>query len=164
VLTGDGKIDLAPPAYVDTFRARVEALYEDELHHRDRIKLIGKREIRRMNTFSSNCGKLVRARTNYAYLSPSDAASIGVGNDDRVEVESRYGKIEIPVRVTSEMMERTVAIPQCWGHEKAEGLSHARQHPGVNSNLLAGDGPETIEQLSGMSHLSGILVDIRPAG
>jgi hypothetical protein len=36
----------------------------------------------------------------------------------------------------------------------------------VNSNVLAGDGPESIERLSGMSHLSGILVDLRkaPAG
>ena len=81
--------------------------------------------------------------------------------DDLVEVVSRFGKIEIPVRVTSEMMDRTVAIPQCWGHQSADGLSHARKHPGINSNLLAGDGPETIETLSGMSHLSGILVDIR---
>jgi formate dehydrogenase len=116
-----------------------------------------------MNTSSSNSETLVRDKTNYAYLSPTDAARIGVANDDLVEVASLYGKIEIPVRVTMEMMDRTVAIPQCWGHQDAEGLSHARTHPGVNSNLLAGDGPETIEALSGMSHLSGILVDIRPA-
>ena len=31
----------------------------------------------------------------------------------------------------------------------------------MNSNLLAGDGPENVESLSGMSHLSGILVEIR---
>ena len=161
VLTPDGKIDLAPQGYVETFAARVEGLYREELASRDRMKLIGKREIRRMNSCSSNSEALVRDKTNYAYLSPADAARIGVENNDLVEVESRYGKIEIPVRVTAEMMERTVAIPQCWGHQKADGLSHARKHPGINSNLLAGDGPETIEVLSGMSHLSGILVDIR---
>jgi formate dehydrogenase len=161
VLTDDGKVDLAPASYVESFNDRVESLYEDELNNRDRIKLIGKREIRRMNSSSSNSEGLVKANTNYAYMNPSDAAAIGVGNDDSVEVESDFGKIEIPVRIAPEMMERTVAIPQCWGHEKAEGLNHARKHPGVNSNLLAGDGPETIERLSGMSHLSGIVVDIR---
>ena len=41
-----------------------------------------------------------------------------------------------------------------------DGLRHAQQHPGVNSNLLAGDGRDNIEELSGMSHLSGIIVDI----
>ena len=33
----------------------------------------------------------------------------------------------------------------------------------MNSNFLAGDGIENIEALSGMSHLSGILVDVRRA-
>jgi hypothetical protein len=31
----------------------------------------------------------------------------------------------------------------------------------VNANLLAGDGVENVERLSGMSHLSGILVEIQ---
>ncbi|MBM4267436.1 MAG: hypothetical protein FJ144_12630 [Deltaproteobacteria bacterium] len=127
------------------------------------MKLIGKREIRRMNTSSANCEELVRERTNYVYLSPDDAARVGVADEDLVEVESAYGRIRIPARVTDEMMPRTIAIPQCWGHAKADGLPHARRHPGVNSNLLAGDGPETIEPLSGMSHLSGILVELRRA-
>jgi formate dehydrogenase len=62
--------------------------------------------------------------------------------------------------VTRELMPRTIAIPQCWGHGEADGLRHAQKHPGVNVNLLTGDGPENIERLSGMSHLSGILVDV----
>ena len=66
-------------------------------------------------------------------------------------------------RVTSEMMPLTIAIPQCWGHAKAEGLPHAQRHPGVNSNLLAPDGYDSIEKLSGMSHLAGLLVDVRRA-
>ena len=91
-----------------------------------------------------------------------NAERIGVANNDAVEVKSAHGKIVIPVRVTNEMMPRTIAIPQCWGHGKARGLRHARKHPGVNSNHLSGDGPENIERLSGMSHLSVILVDVRP--
>ena len=78
-------------------------------------------------------------------------------------MESAHGRIEIPVRVTDEMMPRTVAIPQCWGHAGADGLAHARRHPGVNSNLLAGDGEDNVETLSGMSHLSGILISLRKA-
>jgi hypothetical protein len=58
-------------------------------------------------------------------------------------------------------MRRTVAIPQCWGHKKADGLKHAQQHPGINSNYLAGDGAENVETLSGMSHLSGIIIELR---
>ncbi len=163
VLKADGLVDLAPEPFVATFRERADALFADELAQRDRMKLIGKREMRRINTSSSNCEALVRETTNYAYLSPEDARRIGVANDDLVEVESAHGRIVIPIRVDDDMMPLTVAIPQCWGHEKADGLSHAQKHPGVNSNHLAGDGYDNVEKLSGMSHLSGILVDVRPA-
>lgn len=161
VLTPDGKVDLAPAEIVQTFEETAPALYADEIANARRFKLIGKREMRRINTSSANSQTLVRQKTNYVYMSPTDAARIGVGNDDPVEVASAFGKIEIPTRISDEIMPLTIAIPQCWGHREADGLRHAQSHPGVNSNLLAGDGPENIEALSGMSHLSGILVDVR---
>ncbi|MBW2274955.1 MAG: molybdopterin-dependent oxidoreductase [Deltaproteobacteria bacterium] len=164
VLTKDGKVDLAPVDFVATFGKVADALYREELANADRIKLIGKREMRRMNTSSANSEQLVKETTNYLYVSPEDAARIGAGNGDTVEVASAHGKIRIPLRVSDEMMPRTVAIPQCWGHARADGLRHAQRHPGVNSNLLAGDGYDNIERLSGMSHLSGILVELRRAG
>jgi hypothetical protein len=33
----------------------------------------------------------------------------------------------------------------------------------VNVNLLAADGPEAVERVSGMARLTGILVEVRPA-
>jgi formate dehydrogenase len=33
----------------------------------------------------------------------------------------------------------------------------------VNSNLLAADGPGALEPLSGMAHLTGFPVEVRPA-
>jgi len=163
VLTRDGRVALAPRAIVERFEQTAEPLYADELANADRVKLIGKRELKRLNTSSANSEALVDETTNYAYLSPDDASRIGVRSGDLIEVSSAYGRVRIPARVTDEMMPRTIAIPQCWGHAMAEGLPHARKHPGVNSNFLAGDGPETIEPLSGMSHLSGILVELRKA-
>lgn len=163
VLTSDKKVDIAPAPVVDAFRGSAERLHREEVENRDRLKLIGMRQIKRMNSASSNSEALVREKTNYAYLHPQDADRIGVANGDDVDVRSAHGRIRIPVRVSDEMMPRTVAIPQCWGHARADGLSHASKHPGVNSNLLAGDGPEHIEALSGMSHLSGILIDVSRA-
>jgi formate dehydrogenase len=161
VLTENGKVDLAPAEIVRSFEAAAERLYGEELENSGRFKLIGKRELSRINTSSCNSESLVRDATNYVYLCPEDAALLGVGDDDIVQVESAFGRIEIPARVTDELMPRTIAIPQCWGHGEADGLRHAQKHPGVNVNLLAGDGSENIERLSGMSHLSGILVDVR---
>ena len=166
VLTVDGRVDLAPAAYLAEMARVAEDLFADELAGASRVKLIGKREVKRMNTSSANSPDLVTATTNYVYLSPDDARRVGVRDEDLVEVRSEHGMVRIPARVTDEMMPRTIAIPQCWGHRDAEGLPHARRHPGVNSNVLAGDGPRHIERLSGMSHLSGILVEMRkaPAG
>jgi anaerobic selenocysteine-containing dehydrogenase len=160
VLTDDGLVDLAPAPFVEQFEKSVETMYRQELANLGRMKLIGKREIKRMNTSSSNSVRLVKEETNYAYISPVDAERIGVGEREWVDVRSDHDCISIPVRISDEMMPGTVAIPQCWGHEKADGLPHAQKHPGVNSNFLAGDGYGNTEKLSGMAHLSGILVDI----
>ena len=61
------------------------------------------------------------------------------------------------------MMPGTVALPHGWGHQHARGLSVASKTRGVNVNLLAADGPDQIERISGMARLTGIPVDVRPA-
>ena len=163
VLTDNGKVQLAPDAYVQTFTEKAQALFAEEVARLHEFKLIGKREIKRMNSASANVPRLVKQQTNYAYINSEDARELGVCTGDVVSVRSAFDSIRIPVKVSDEMMPRTVAIPQCWGHKDADGLSHAQRHPGVNSNYLAGDGPDNIEKLSGMSHLSGIFVEIERA-
>jgi hypothetical protein len=39
----------------------------------------------------------------------------------------------------------------------------ARRTRGVNVNILAEDGPQGVDPLSGMVHLTGIPVSVRPA-
>lgn len=160
VLTDDALVDLGPPDFVSTFNKQVEILFNDELNNLGKMKLIGKREVKRMNSSSANSPRLVKETTNYAYISPADAEKLGVVDLDYVDITSAVDRISIPVKVSDEMMPGVVAVPQCWGHEKADGLPHAQRHPGVNSNFLAGDGYDSVEKLSGMAHLSGILVDM----
>ncbi|MGI9296247.1 MAG: molybdopterin-containing oxidoreductase family protein [Pseudomonadales bacterium] len=163
VLTDNGEVNLAPQDFVDSFNETVETLYQEDLENRDRFKLISKRELRRMNSWMCNSETLGKEESNYLYIHPDDAEDLNLRPNDRVAVSSRSGRIEIPVRISDEVMQRCVAIPHGWGHGSADGLSLAQRRPGVNSNLLAGDGPENTEKLSGMSHLSGILVDIEKA-
>lgn len=163
VLTNNGKVDLAPQDFVDSFNETVDRLYQEDLENRERFKLISKRELRRMNSWLCNADTLSKEDTNYLYIHPDDAEALYLQADDTVAVSSRFGRIEIPVRISDEVMPRCVAIPHGWGHGSADGLSLAQCRPGVNSNLLAGDGQENTEKLSGMSHLSGILVDIENA-
>ncbi len=59
-------------------------------------------------------------------------------------------------------MPGTVALPHGWGHQDS-ALGVARKTTGVNVNLLAADGPDRLEKVSGMAHLTGFLVDVQPA-
>ena len=45
----------------------------------------------------------------------------------------------------------------------AKGLNHANKTAGVNVNILAADGPEKLDKISGMAHLTGIVVDVKAA-
>ncbi len=160
VLTRSGRVELAPPEFVAA-AAGLEAAYGRELAGRHRLKLIGKRERNSINSWMRNARGLQRDTTNYLYVHPDDAARSALEAGDRVELRSAHGKIEVPVRISDEVMPGTVALPHGWGHGAATGLRVAREHAGVNSNLLAGDGVGNIEPLSGMSHLSGIPVELR---
>ena len=66
--------------------------------------MIGKREIRRMNSGSANCEALVKIDTNFAYLNPDDAANAGLAENDWAKVNSDFGEIHIPIKITNEMM------------------------------------------------------------
>ncbi|MDJ0852128.1 MAG: hypothetical protein QNK04_27480, partial [Myxococcota bacterium] len=68
-----------------------------------------------------------------------------------------------PVRLLADLMPGTVALPHGWGHQHATGLSVASRTTGVNVNLLAADGPDEIEKVSGMANLTGFPVEVRPA-
>jgi len=160
VLTDDRKVHLAPEPFVSA-AAELAGDFEGEMAARDRLKLIGKRERESINSWMRNAESLNRATTNYLTMHPEDAERAQVSDGDTVSLRSRYGSIEVPVRVSDEVMPRTVALPHGWGHARASGLTVARRHAGVNPNLLAGDGIENVEALSGMSHLSGIPVEVR---
>lgn len=164
VLTDDGLVHLAPPDLIAAMSQLARAhVREYELVQRGAFKLISKRSRRSMNSWLHNFEGYVEAETNPLHLHPADAAQLGLAEGDLAVVASAHGQVEAPVTITDEVMPRTVALAHGWGHADADGLRIARQRPGVNSNLLAGDGPENIEPLSGMSHLSGIVVEVRRA-
>jgi len=165
VLTPDGRVQLAPAEFVRAAEG-LEADFERELAQRDRLKLIGKRERGSLNSWLRNAPGYAKEPSNFLYLHPEDAARAGLAEGDRAEIASAFGSVVAPVRISDALMPRTVALPHGWGHSGARGLSLAREHAGVNSNLLAGDGVRNTEALSGMSHLSGIEVSVRraPAG
>jgi formate dehydrogenase len=97
------------------------------------------------------------------YVHPDDAARLGLREGDYADVQTDVATVRVPVRLLDELMPGTVALPHGWGHQHARGLSVAGRTRGVNVNLLAADGPERLERVSGMAHLTGFCVDVRPA-
>ena len=94
---------------------------------------------------------------------PADAARIGLVEGDYADVTSEIASVRLPVALLDDLMPGTVALPHGWGHQHAAGLSVAGKTRGVNVNILAADGAERIDRLSGMARLTGIEVDVRPA-
>jgi anaerobic selenocysteine-containing dehydrogenase len=164
VLTDDAKVDLAPPGLVSEAKRKLEHDFEREHADRKRLKLITKRAITTHNSWTHNIPDFVdRDPTNYLYMHPEDASKAGLSDGDIADISTAVATVRVPIRVLKDLMPGTVALPHGWGHQHATGLSVASKTSGVNVNLLAADGPSALEPSSGMAHLTGISVDVKPA-
>ena len=77
-------------------------------------------------------------------------------------MSSSNGSIEVPAEVSDEMMPGVVSLPHGWGHDKpGTRQSVAREHAGVNNNLLAP--PDFLDVPSGNAAVNGIPVEVAPA-
>lgn len=163
VIHDDGKVHLAPPVLVKQ-AAKLEDDFADELANKDRLKLITKRAITTHNSWTHNIEEFVSGErsTNHLYVHPDDAARIGLQEGALADISTDTATVRVPVKILSELMPGTVALPHGWGHQDTK-MGVARKTTGVNVNLLAADGPNRIERVSGMAHLTGFLVDVRPA-
>jgi anaerobic selenocysteine-containing dehydrogenase len=163
VLTSDGKIDLAPAPLLSLART-LEATFERERTDAASLRLITRRAVGTHNSWTHNHPKLVGKRpTNVVYVHPDDAARLHLHDGALADVESDVAKIRLPVELCRDLMPGTVAVPHGWGHQRATGLSVAGRTRGVNVNLLAADGPERLDPVSGMARLTGLPVRVRPA-
>jgi formate dehydrogenase len=165
--TDDGLVHLAPAEFIAE-AARLEQRFA-ELETgtgQGMMRLISKRAHGTHNSWTQNIDELTngeRNQTNYVYIHPEDGARLGLGEGDVADIQSATATIRLPVKLLEELMPGTVSVPHGWGHQHARGLSVASRLGGANVNILASDGPGSVERLSGMSHLSGIPVRIQPA-
>ena len=158
--TASGRVELAPEPIV----ADVPRLMEELDREPDGFVLIGRRQLRSNNSWMHNLAPLVRGKDRCtAWLHPDDAARVGVADGDLARVTSRAGTVDVPVEVTDAIMPGVVSIPHGWGHG-VEGtrLSVAREHAGVNSNLLGDE--QVVDPVSGNAVLNGIPVQVESVG
>ncbi|MEM1416738.1 MAG: molybdopterin-dependent oxidoreductase [Myxococcota bacterium] len=163
VVTDDGKVDLAPADLQARMSAVAEAHFEAEKGRAGKLKLITKRAITTHNSWTHNIEPFIREGTNHLHMHPEDMAPRGIVAGDFVDVASATATVRLPVRALSDLMPGVVALPHGWGHQHAPGMKTASQTKGVNVNLLAADGPEGIDPISGMARLTGIPVEVTKA-
>jgi anaerobic selenocysteine-containing dehydrogenase len=162
VYTKNRKVQLAP-ARLLADAERLPALMA-RLCANQELRLISKRERRSHNSWMHNVRSLLddSHATNYLYMHPNDAAVRGIRDRQLCQVRSGTGLVQVPVKLTEDLMQGTVALPHGWGHQTARGLRTASQTRGVNANVLAPDGPTQLEPLSGMALLTGVEVQVSP--
>jgi formate dehydrogenase len=164
VVTADRKVHLAPKELLELTDS-LEDDFTRELAGKDQLRLITKRAVTTHNSWTHNLDRMIAngRDTNYLYMRDDDAKQRGISELDLVDVKSGTGAVRLPVKYLDELMPGTVALPHGWGHQHAKGLSVANKTKGVNVNILAADGPENLEPISGMAKLTGIPVEVTKA-
>lgn len=163
VYTPDGKLNLAPEPMLQQSQ-RLELDFETELATQHQFRLITKRAVTTHNSWTHNFEEFVAGEryTNYLYMHPADAERLGLRDKDLVDVSSATATVRLPLKLLADLMPGAVALPHGWGHQASLQKVAAATH-GVNVNILAADGPEGAETLSGMARLTAIPVQVKAA-
>jgi anaerobic selenocysteine-containing dehydrogenase len=165
------RIDLAPELIVDDLQRLRDGLgqIEESLAGAEgatpmadgELMLIGRRQMRNMNSWLHNLEPLAKGRNRCTLLMhPEDASRSGVEHGGRARVCSRVGEVQVDVEVSDEMMPGVVSLPHGYGHtDPATRLRVASERqPGANANVLNDE--ELLDVPSGTSVLSGVAVRV----
>jgi len=166
LMTSHGRIELAPQAITCKAEQELEGAFHRFRSPSDTtLQLISRRERHGHNSWMHNITAMhPRGKdTNYLLMHPSDAATRGLDATANVRVTSPTGHVDLPVKLSEDLMPGTVALPHGWGHGHADGLRVAQRAAGVNVNRLAPTGPATLERHTGMARLNGIEVEVTRA-
>ena len=162
IIHTDKKIQLAPEILVnDMTRVATEAQrLRANTPTSDAFTLIGRRSLRSNNSWMHNSEKLMKGKNRCtALMNESDAAALGLKNNEIVRVQSRVGAVEIPIEITNDMLRGVISIPHGFGHTRANtNWKIAQNHAGVSANDLTDE--TIIDELTGNAAFSNVLVRI----
>jgi anaerobic selenocysteine-containing dehydrogenase len=160
----DGHVRLAHPE-IDEELARLEAAFAGGSlatapQGPNGFLMIGRRQLRSNNSWMHNCPSLIKGPERCTLLmSPVDADRLGLKHGRLVAVESRVGRVSLPLAVTDEMMPGVVSMPHGFGHDRA-GIRarNAAAHAGASMNDLTDE--NVVEGMVGNGVLTGVPVRV----
>lgn len=124
-----------------------------------RLALIGRRDIRSMNSWMHNVDGLIRSQKPRLIVHPTDAEHAGVSEGDEALLATAAGRVSVTITISDEMMPGTVCYPHGWGH--GGGWERANAAPGHNVNALLGLDADWIEPVSGTTIMEGFAVTLQ---
>ncbi|MEZ5167300.1 MAG: molybdopterin-dependent oxidoreductase [Acidimicrobiales bacterium] len=163
--TPDGRLDAAP-ALSETAFERAAADFETMGQEApDTLRLITRRTRNTLNSAFANVERLKDrgASSNPLWMHPVDAQARGLAAGERARIHNETGTIEAAVAFDPNLREGVVAMTHGFGPAATPAMTVAQAYPGVNVNVLAPSGPGSFDPLSGMAHLTGIVVTVEPA-
>ncbi len=160
----DGAIRLVHPE-VDAELARLESAFAAgglaaAPDATNGFLMIGRRQLRSNNSWMHNCPSLIKGPERCTLLmSPVDAERLGLKDGRLVSVESRVGRVSLPLAVTDEMMPGVVSMPHGFGHTR-DGIrmKNAAARPGASMNDLTDEA--VVEGMVGNGVLTGVPVRV----
>lgn len=160
----DAKVHLAHPEIAEE-HARLEAAFAGgkfgaAAEGPNGFLMIGRRQLRSNNSWMHNCPSLIKGPERCTLLmNPVDADRLGLQSGRQVAVESRVGRVSLPLVVTDEMMPGVVSMPHGFGHDR-EGIRarNATAHAGASMNDLTDEA--IVEGMVGNGVLTGFPVRV----
>lgn len=157
LFTANKRLDLVPEIYSEQI-AKLDVSTKAP-----QWQMIGLRHLRSNNSWMHNSHRLVKGKPRCEVtLNPEDAGKLKIKAGDAVRISSRVGEIELPARISDEIMPGIICVPHGWGHgRKGVELSVAKEHAGVSVNDVVD--PEYYDPLCGMAILNGVPVEVNAA-
>ena len=87
----------------------------------ERLVLVGRRQLRNMNTWLHNLENLAKGPERCTLLvNPKDAERLGIADGGAAKITARAGSVTAPVTVSDEMMPGVVSLPHGFGHRESD--------------------------------------------
>jgi anaerobic selenocysteine-containing dehydrogenase len=157
--TASNAVEAAPQVVLEDLRRLAEcvpAVAGDLL-------LIGRRHVRRNNSWMHNYHRLVKGKPRHQLLMhPQDMRQRQLEDGQRVRIRSRTGDLEVEVQACEDIMPGVVSLPHGFGHgRQGVNLQIAQAQPGISANDLTDE--RLRDAVSGNAALNGVPVHVSAA-
>ena len=165
LFTSDKTIRLAPQPMLDDLprlKAHLDKL-QSQAEETDTLQIISRLTNRTLG-WMHHSHRLVKGRNPVELIMhPEDARARSITTNTLVRVSTERDAIEVPVRISDDIMPGVVCLPHLWGHNRPGTRQRvANATPGASYNDLTS--VATIDELTGNAIFNGVRVHVTTLG